>query len=99
MKIKLEGTGLANPPKSKAEIVVRQLPIGLDSFTKKMSADIKTCGCCAQGESKTDAVFHSNFYDKNEVAKVNFKIDNSACKLDVKELKYQLRSQISFHIG
>ena len=79
--------------------MVRQLPIGVDSFTKNITADLKTCGCCAQGQSKTDAVFQSNFYDKNEVAKVNFKLDNSACKLDVKELKYQFRNQISFHIG
>ena len=98
VKIKLEGTGLEHPPKNKAEIVVRQLPIGIDNLAKKLDKDVKTCGCCSQGMSKTEAVFAGNFYDKNEIAYCQFKVDNTDCKLPIKELKYQFRSQISFHI-
>merc|ERR550539_1618241 len=36
IKIKLEGTGLENPPKSKAGIIVRQLPIGIDTLNKNI---------------------------------------------------------------
>ena len=91
IKIKLDGTGLPEPPKNKAEIIVRQLPIGIDSLEKKIHNKITRYFCCSAGESKTDAQFHANFYDKNEIARCQFKVDNTECKLAIKELKYQLR--------
>lgn len=99
VKIKFEGTGLEHPPKNKAEIFVRQLPIGIDTLTKNINNKITKYFCCSAGTSKTDAQFAANFYDKNEVAQCQFRVDNSDCNTPIKELKYQFRHQISFHIG
>ena len=99
MKIKLLGTGLEHPPKNVAEIVVRQLPIAVDSFSKNLDTKITKYFCYGAGEAKVEAVFAGNFYDKNEIAQCQFKVDNSECNTPIKTLKYQFRHQISFHIG
>lgn len=55
IKIKLEGTALHQPPKSKAVINVRQLPIGIDSLNKNIHNKITKYFCYSAGESKTEA--------------------------------------------
>ena len=99
VKIKLTGTGLPDPPKSKAEIVVRQLPIGVDTFQKKLENEAIEYFCYNKGKTKTEAQFAGNFYDKNEIAYCQFNVDNKDCKLGIKELRYQFRHQLSIHIG
>ena len=69
VKIKLEGTSLDKAPKSSAVITVRQLPIGISTLNKNLDSKITTCFCCSKGESKTEAQFAANFYDKNDTAR------------------------------
>lgn len=59
---------------------------------------IVTCCCCDQGYSAMTTTFGKTVYCPNEVAMAHAKINNSECKLDVKQVAFAVEMHVDISI-
>lgn len=86
--------------KHKAVIVIREKPVALETNNViKETSEIKTWGCCAQGTSSLEAEFAKNVFTPMEVAEGELKINNSNCKVKVKEVRFSIEQVLKQKVG
>lgn len=54
----------------------------------KETCEIKTWGCCSQGNSSIEAEFNKNVFTPHETAEGEIKINNSECKVAVASVTF-----------
>ena len=86
--------------KHKTVLVIREKPVALETNNViKETSEIKTWGCCAQGTSTLEAEFSKNVFEPSETATGDLKIDNSNCKVKVKEVKFHIEQVLKQKVG
>ena len=86
--------------KHKTVLVIREKPVSLETNNViKETSEIKTWGCCAQGTSSLTAEFSKNVFTPAEKAEGDLKIDNSNCKVKVKEVKMAIVQVLKQKVG
>ena len=86
--------------KHKTVLIIREKPVEMRTDqTLSETSEIKTWGCCAQGTSSLKAEFNKNVFTPDETAEGDLKIDNSNCKVAVKEVRFSIEQVVKQRIG
>ena len=86
--------------KHKSVLIIREKATSAKSdISLSETSEIKTWGCCAQGTSKLEAKFNKNVFTPAEDAEGDLMIDNSNCKVKVKEVKFAIEQVLKQKVG
>jgi sporulation-control protein spo0M len=102
MEAYLEPQGSNPPPKISytSKMILRE-PFKKEIKDAKESLEhkFKTCCCCNQGIFKLASHYEKNAYAPGEEVRISSDVDNSRCKLKIKNVYFELEQVVNFYDG